>query len=115
MIFLISLIEAKCKSILLTDLNSRYSTALLFFLIKKVTKKSRQQNAPFAARGLYPANQPEPQGGTFGPCFAPTHPALQPEANALPTTLATMFCLISSGSGLLSKKEGDLYSYLKIR
>jgi len=32
-------------------------------------------------------------------------PSLRPEAKALPITQATLFCLISSGSGLLSPEK----------
>jgi len=41
------------------------------------------------------------------PSSPASHPqaTLQPEANAQPTSPATMFCLISPGSGLLSVEK----------
>jgi len=85
-----------------------FSSALLFFLIKKVTKKSRQQNASFAAQALALQIRQNHRAEPSSPAPHPQAP-LQPEANALPSTQATMFCLISPGSGLLpvGKQNGN--------
>jgi len=80
-----------------------FTTTVLF--LEKKNQNSSQQNASFAAHGLCPANQAEPQGGTFEPRRRTPRPTLQLEANALSTTQAIMFCPISPGSGLLSKKR----------
>jgi len=58
-----------------------------FFLEKKVTKIQDSKMLPLPHEPT-PANQSEPQGCTFGPCFAHAGPLLQPEANALPAALA---------------------------
>jgi len=75
-----------------------------FFSLMKRTKNQDSKMLPLPHRPL-----PCKSGRTTGPSLrAPLRtlkPTLQHEANALPTTQATTFCLISPGSGLLSVEK----------
>jgi len=77
-------------------------TRLTFFLDKKSNKKIKTAKCFLCRTCPYPANQAEPQGGTFGRSFAPTSPRFSPKLMPYPPHPATMFCLISPGSRLLS-------------